>query len=189
VKPRRRVLGRHLSIKSEYLESILSGDKVTTIRKGIITPKYTRVLLHSGGKIVGEVEIESVRYLQVKDLTRKDALRDGFKSREELLEKLKKHYPDLSPEDWVTILEFRLIRRLDERENEIYQGYSIEELARLALAYNVLTDPEERRILALIAVKGSLREVARELGGLKYRKLVRKVIRKAVRRLVDKGII
>lgn len=103
-------LGKILCIKKKYLKLILSGEKTTTIRRGIIKPKHKRVYLHSGGKIVGELEIKSVRYLTVGDLTEKDARRDGFKDKEELLNGLRKFYPDLNEDDYITILEFKLVK-------------------------------------------------------------------------------
>ncbi|RLE69152.1 MAG: hypothetical protein DRJ34_01490 [Thermoprotei archaeon] len=103
-------LGKVLCIKKKYLKLIFSGKKTTTIRRGIIKPKHRRVYLHSGGKIVGELEIKSVKYLTVKDLTERDARKDGFENKEELLDGLKKFYPDLNEDDYITILEFKLVK-------------------------------------------------------------------------------
>jgi len=191
-RTRRVRLGRHLTIKSEYLSAIMRGEKITTIRRGIVVPLYDRVYLHSGGKIVGEVEIESTRYLRVKNLTNKDALLDGFKSKRELIAHLRKYYPDLNDDDWITILKFRLIKRISGEEIEedsTYCGYSPVEIARLALAYGIFQSSEKRRILALVLTRGSIREAALELGGLHRRGIVRRVLREAVEKLIEHGFI
>ncbi len=149
----RRVTVGHLSFKKEYVDKILKGLKTTTIRLGIITPKRPELIIYSDGKAVAKVFVESIRYLRVKDLTDKDARLDGFRNKRELIESLSKHYPGLSPNDWVTIIKFRILKKFKERK---VKGINEGEIAKLGLAYNLAKNKEEYRILAAIATTGSI---------------------------------
>lgn len=190
-RPRRIRLGKHLSIKADYLPAIFRGEKITTIRRGIVVPIYDRVYLHSKGKVIGEVEIESTKYVKVRDLTDKDALLDGFKNKRELMENLRKFYPDINEEDWVTILRFKLVRKIKEEDKDhyIYYGYTPREIAKLALAYDVASNSEEKRILALVLTKNSIREAAIQLGGLHNRNKIRNILRSCTEKLLKMGVI
>lgn len=87
-------LGRHLMLKRDYLERLLSGEKRVTLRLGVVVPTSRKVYLHSDGRIVAEAEIEGVVYKRVEELTDEDAREDGFANREELIRELKRFYGD-----------------------------------------------------------------------------------------------
>ena len=158
----RRRLGRYLVFKREFVREILEGRKRTTIRRGIVEPNYRRVFLVSEGKIHGELEITSVRHLRVSMLGDEEARNDGFNDRKELLKALKRIYPDIKPDDWVTVVEFRLARRyrgvtapsVTGRERTAGDKGDEAMVARLALAYDLAKSLYERRVLALVSVKG-----------------------------------
>ena len=189
-RPRRVYLGRHLMVKGKYIPTILQREKTTTIRWGIVIPKYKEIIIHGGGHVIGKAIIEDVEYKKVKDLTHKDAIRDGFSSKAELLNELKSMYPKIKKNDYVTIIRFRLVK-LAENEDEaaIYHGFRPADIARIALRYEIPLSKEEREILRLLTKAGSLRRAAKELGGLEKRRLVRRVIRKALDLLLKQGIL
>jgi len=185
---RLRFIGRHLMMKGEYAEAVLSGVKRATIRLGIVKPKYREVMLHAGGKPIAIIEIERVFHKKVKELTDKDAQLDGFKNREELLKALRKAYNGLSEDDWVTILEFKLIKEVKLEGN--MQSLTPVEIARIALRYNVLSDEEERKLLEEVVRCGSLRKAAIKLyGTIERRWVIRRVLKKAIRLLKEKGVL
>ncbi len=177
-------------IKGEYINAILQKEKVTTIRWGIVIPKYREVVIHGGGRVIGKALIESVEYKRVKDLTLRDAIDDGFRSKAELIRELAKMYPRIRRNDYVTIIRFRLIERFEEGdEAAMYKGFEPVDIARIALRYNIPLSPKERQMLQLVCETGSIRRAAQELGGLEKRRFVRRAIRKALKLLIERGII
>ena len=104
-------LGKFLHFKKKYLEQVLSGGKVTTIRRGIVTPSGDRVYLVCNGRVLGEARISSLRFVRFGDLTDADARRDGFESKDKLVEALREIYPSISKDDWVTIITLEDVTR------------------------------------------------------------------------------
>ena len=189
---RKTFLGRHLMLKREYGESVLSGRKKATIRLGEVRPKYSEVIIHSGGRPIAKVRITGIDVKKIKDLTLEDALLDGFNSVEELLEALRRTYGDIGPEDTVTIIKFELVKRLDEAETEDpYLGLEPADIARIALRYlgDQLTE-EDKRILKSLTETNSIRETAYRLYGSPTNRIkVRKALRKSIRLLLERGVI
>ncbi|MEM1674959.1 MAG: ASCH domain-containing protein [Desulfurococcaceae archaeon] len=187
-----KYLGRHIMIKGKYVEDIILGRKKSTIRRGIVKPKYREVILHGGGRPVAKVLIEKVFHKKVCELTDSDALNDGFKSREELIRELKETYPGITNDDWITIIEFKLIQRIDEiNRDDKYLGLKPVDIARIALRYlsNELSD-EDRKILIELTRSESIRATAYKLfKNIDKRYIVRKVLMKALDKLVSKGIL
>ncbi len=107
---RRVKLGRKLRFNPELIREIARGRKTCTVRLGIVEPTSRTVVLYCRGRPVAVAEIEYVRYMKVRELGEGIARLDGFSSREELLEELTKIYPYLTPDDWVTVIKFRIIR-------------------------------------------------------------------------------
>ncbi len=190
VKP--KFLGRHLMVKGEYVNAILSGAKKATIRLGKVIPKYKEMIVHGGGRPIAKIKITRVTYKKVKDLTDSDAIIDGFKSRDELIAALRKAYGEVKDDDIVTIIEFEVEQRLDHIEpEEPYLGLEPADVARLALRYlaKELSD-EEKRILLELTRSNSIRAVALKLyGSIERRYKVRRALRRALRMLVERGII
>ncbi len=184
-------IGRHLMIQGKYLDLILSGKKVTTIRYGIVKPKFQEVIIHSAGKVIGKAIIKRVVYKKVKDLTDEDAQKDGFSNKQELVRELKKTYPDLRFSDYVTIIEFELVQRFDNvSDYDVYCGLNPLDVARIALRYNIGLTDEEKSLLRELLAKKSIRKLAIEkFGSLNKRWIIRKVLRKALRLLIEKGVL
>jgi hypothetical protein len=187
-----RYLGRHLMVKGKYVDAILSGRKTTTIRMGIVRPRYREIMIHGGGRPVAKAIITGVRYKKVSQLTLEDAVKDGFSSLDELLSELREAYGRVDPGDTVTIIEFRVEQRLEGLEQgKPYMGLEPVDVARLALRY--LGDklgPQEREILLELTRSGSIRAAAlRKYGDLGKRHLVRRVLKKALKMLVSEGVL
>ena len=96
-----------------YKDQILSGRKTTTVRKGRRKDfkEGDVVEIICGNESLGLAYIEKIEYKKLKDLTREDAISDGFSSRRKLKEALKKHYKDINSETDVTIIYFKRIKR------------------------------------------------------------------------------
>lgn len=190
---RRRVqyLGRHLMIRGEYVEKLMSGAKRSTIRIGVVKPRYSEVIVHGGGRPVAKAVIEGVEVKRVSELTEEDAKLDGFSSREELLRELERAYGRLRPDDLVTVIRLRVTRRFNELTSEDpYMGLEVGDIARIALRYLDGLGEEEKRILRLLTQTNSIRETTlilyKDLG---QRWRVRRVLRRALRRLQARGIL
>jgi len=189
---RTRFLGRHIMVKGWYVRDILEGRKRATIRKGIVKPKYREMIIHGGGRPLAKIVVENVYHKRVRELSDQDALRDGFGSREELLRELKRVYPGIGLDDWVTIIEFRVVQKLNELDlRDPYMGLEPVDIARIALRYldQELGD-DERKILISLTKTNSIRATTLELyGDLDKRYIVRRVVRKALEKLVEKGVL
>ncbi len=187
-----KFLGRHLMLKGEYVNDILSGRKKATIRLGIVKLKHQELIVHGGGRPVAKIRVRNVRYKRVSELSDEDAAIDGFRSREELLEALRKAYGEIRSDDYVTIIEFEVVQRLDQLPVEDpYMGLEPADIARLALRY--LQDEfseEDVKILTDLTRTNSIRATAlrlfRDLG---KRWRVRRVLRRALRLLVERGYL
>lgn len=169
-EPIRYSLGKILRFKARYLRRLLFEGKKTTIRRGIVTPRTPTVYLESDGKIYGEATISGVRFTKLSELSDEDALKDGFRDKRELLKALREIYPELSEDDWVTIISFSDITRYSSpvtrdalREARRHER-DIARIARLALAYGLAETFEGQRILASLQVTGDVKKTAKELG-------------------------
>ncbi|MGC8607415.1 MAG: ASCH domain-containing protein [Vulcanisaeta sp.] len=181
-------LGRHLMLKSKYLDKLDNG-RFTTIRLGIIRPKYREVFIHSGGMVVARARIVNVLYKRVSELTDEDAVTDGFISRDSLIDELRKIYGDVSSNDWVTILMLEVTDRIGHRDDGSV-GLGPIDIARLALRYNVPMSEEERKILQELINEGSIRKAAIKLfGSFRGRVIIRRVVRRALKHLISMGVI
>ena len=191
-KPKKRwFLGRHLMLKKRYADKLLSGEKRATIRLGIVRVKYPELIVHSGGRPVAKVRVKNIRVKRVSELTDDDARLDGFRTREELLEELRRVYGSISPDDPVTIIELELVKRIEGEDEDPYKGLEPADIARIALRYlqDELSE-EEKRILLDLTRTNSIRMTATRLyGGIHKRKRVRGALRKALRLLKAKGIL
>ncbi|MHA1595424.1 MAG: ASCH domain-containing protein [Candidatus Baldrarchaeia archaeon] len=184
---------KYIELKRQYREKVLKGKKCTTIRLGTIRrlSEGDEVFIHCGGKIIAKARVRRVEHKKVKDLTDEDAHKDGFKSRDELIESLKYHYGNVSPESNVTIIEFDVIEKYGEGidpESLYYGKIPVDYIARLALEHLELTK-QERRILEMISVIGSIRKVAQMMGGMKKRRKIRELLRRVYEELRANGMI
>lgn len=187
-----KFLGRHLMVKGEYVDDILTGRKRATIRLGMVKVKYKDMIVHGGGRPVAKIHVTSVVYKRVKELTDEDAVKDGFKSKEELVRELKKVYGKVSLEDYVTIIEFEVVQDLSKLEpQDPYLGLEPADVARLALRYlPEYFNDQEKKILRDLTITNSIRSTAqRLLGSIERRWIIRRILRRALDELVRRGLI
>ncbi len=186
-----RKLGRVLSFRLSYLERLFSGEKSTTIRRGIVQPLHSEVYLESNGKIYGEARVKSLRFTRVAELTDEDAKKDGFNSRKDLLDALRKIYPDIKDEDWVTIISLDNITRYSSpvttKELKALSSVDSSLVARLSLAHGLSESHEHRVILAKLALGYAPERVARDLGIPEVK--VREILKKYTMMLYERGLL
>jgi len=121
-----------------------------------------------------------------------DAKLDGFKTKDELIEELRRLYGYISPDDYVTIIKFKVIRKLtDLQPVDHYLGLQVGDVARLGLRYlpKELSN-EDKEILIDLTRTNSIRKTAINIfGDLNKRRIVRRLLRKVLNELVRRGII
>ena len=171
---------KHIEFKKKYKRKLMGGKKSCTIRKRCYVSEGDEVLVHCGGKIIGKARITEVEERRVDELGDDIAREEGFKSRKELVNEIRKIYGDL---DKVYVIRFKFdpFRRAINPE-ELYYSGDLKEIAERALRELKLSE-EERRILELFLECGSVKKAAMRLGGIWERKKVREVLRTCSRRL------
>jgi hypothetical protein len=99
-----------ISLAPEYGALVTAGTKTTTIRRGHKRILPGPALLCSGGGLDELlVAVTAVIATTLESLDDSDAHKDGFADRQELLDALYRHYPDIESTEPVTILEFKWI--------------------------------------------------------------------------------
>lgn len=98
---------KQLRFKKQYLQVLLNGQKTTTIRMNTDLKPGELVELVAGGINCGYARIERITRKRIMGLTDEDALKDGFRSLEELIVTLKKYYKILNPETYAYIISFK----------------------------------------------------------------------------------
>ena len=194
-KTLRKRLGKYLRIKKEYVNLILSGKKRSTIRLGIVSPTRHKVFIESGGRVIGEALIDSVRYSKLSELNDKDAKTDGFSDVNELIKELSTIYPGIKGDDWVTIIKFKLInkryhdKKILSEKDKLEGSLTTANIAKLALAYDVADSALEKRALTAIALKGSLEGIDKELEENVTSDFIKNVYSKALKKLKQLGVL
>lgn len=187
-----KYVGRHLMVKGLYVEKILSREKRATIRKGIYKPRYEEVIIHAGGRPIAKARITRVYYKKLKELGEYEARIEGFDSRDELLNDLRRVYGNIKENDFFTVIEFEILQRLDELNTEDpYYGLQPVDIARIALRYlcKDLTELEVE-VLSDLTRTNSIRKTAINVfKDLNKRSLVRKILRKAINLLIEKNLL
>lgn len=194
IMPRSKFLGRHIMIKGEFADLLLSGRKKTTIRLGHVIPRYQEVIVHGHGRPLCKARITNVTYKKVRDLTEEDAIKDGFSSLSELYKALKETYGNIRPDMEVTIIELQVEKVFTELDyKDPYLGLDPVDVARLGLRYLRSRLPEsDLRILEEVVRSNGIRGAALKIYGslsLKARRSIRRVLRRVLKTLVDEGLI
>ena len=97
--------------KKEYIEKILKNEKTSTIRLGKRVFEIGEIVsIYLDDKKIADAVITNVSYMKLNELTQKHAIKDGFKNKKELIKALKFHYPKISKDDIVTLIEFKIRR-------------------------------------------------------------------------------
>jgi hypothetical protein len=154
-----------------YKNPVLSGKKTSTIRLGVHNHKVGDEIEFWTEK--GKFASASITGIEIKnsnEFTEKDARRDGFKSKIELLKMLGKYYSDLKGKKF-TIINFR-----------IKKGARPLTIAKRALENQDLSTSE--KILCKVVVEyGSLKKAAKELGGNELEVPLKKIFHELEARL------
>jgi len=184
---------RPLMFSKKYLEDLISGRKLTTIRLGNLRYRPGDVvLLYCGGLVLGRVRITHVERKKLIDLTEEDARADGFPNLRELLKALRQHYPSIRANTPLTLLRFEWVEKF-EPVSDAQFGWPYDrdplEVARLALEHLKDLCEEEKTVLKVYQSAGSIRKAAIKLGSLSTRPLVRGVLRRVAERLAEAGLI
>lgn len=99
-----------INFESKFVEQIRCGRKRSTVRKGIkIYRKGELVNLVSNGRVFGRARIIKILVKRISELTEKDAELDGFPSKDELLNELKRIYGSVKENDLVSIIQFEIM--------------------------------------------------------------------------------
>jgi hypothetical protein len=94
---------KRLNFSKEYKELLLSRRKVTTIRRRAIALPGEVVKVYSGEEFLGKAMVEKVIEKRLRELSRLDAIRDGFDSVRQLKLALRKHYGKMNEGDKVYV--------------------------------------------------------------------------------------
>jgi len=101
---------KSINFDEEYVDLILSGKKKSTVRKGIKTYDMGGVVyLTASSRPFAKARVVKAVVKRVRELSDEDARKDGFESREELINALKKIYGRIDDSDLVTIIHFELV--------------------------------------------------------------------------------
>jgi carbamoyltransferase len=109
-----------LPLYGEFLQWLREGRKVTTIRlrKGAVEVPFSSVLPLYETADFGPgdrsrptefVKVSALRYQRFGELSPQDAVRDGFRSFEDMRKTLGEIYPQITDDDWVTVYDISLM--------------------------------------------------------------------------------
>jgi len=172
-------------LSKKYLKWILEGRKRATIRPGIKRISDGEVYIHSDGKIAARARISQVYYKKFGELNDVEAKLEGYEDGQTLKQELKKLYPRIKDDDWVTVLVLEDVEPLDLPEDAKYMGKSPVEIAREAISKLKLSR-REYIVLRAVLKYGSLRKASIALfGSIEKRRIIRRILRKALRKLTE----
>jgi hypothetical protein len=96
-----------LPISTKFYSLISGGKKITTIRPGkrnyLLGPATMQA-----GKLTIPILITVTRHIQLHSITTEDAKNDGFNTLIDLKNELAHFYPNLTEDEWMTIVEFKV---------------------------------------------------------------------------------
>ncbi|MDH5367657.1 MAG: hypothetical protein OEW67_11750 [Cyclobacteriaceae bacterium] len=95
-----------LTLYEDVFDALDTG-KTTTIRKGRISISLGELLLQSTAlKREETVLVKMVYFCLLKDVMQDDIINDGFDDHDDMSEKMKRFYPDITLETEVTVVRF-----------------------------------------------------------------------------------
>jgi hypothetical protein len=102
-----------LRFSEEYVEQILRGKKVASVRSNVRGIKVGSIKpFTSRGKRFAKARILEVTPIRFRQLTEEDAKRDGFDKVEQLLEGLRQFYKKLKPDSRLYIVRFEVVEKI-----------------------------------------------------------------------------
>lgn len=100
---------KELRLAEDLIPSLVFGEKLVTIRKG-------KRMFGSTVRIAGHLAaVDLVQHSTINSCSLKILKNDGFKSRKDAVEKMKRFYPDITGDTDITIVEFHLISEEPQR--------------------------------------------------------------------------
>lgn len=94
----------------EDIFDALENGKLTTIRKGRREIALGKLLFESTEtKRQLMVDVTTVYFTRLETVNKEDLENDGFKSHQDMWEKMKRFYPDIQLEDEVTVVKFTML--------------------------------------------------------------------------------
>ncbi len=186
---------KHLQFLGIYKDLLIDGKKDITIR--LTKPKLKPgeiFIIDCGGKSIGKFRVKNIYTKKIKEITDEEAIRDGYKNKEDLIIDLKRIYKGIDDNKEVVIIEFEPVEIFkDQISSEEFawggKKYNIPELAKIILENFKDIPKKDVEILKLIIEKGSMRKAALHLGGLEKRYVIRKVLKKYFYRLKKQNLI
>ena len=99
---------QELQLDDTLFPSLLAGSKVGTARKGQRKIELDKLLLTATRNTEKPcvVDVERVSYTKVKDITDADASMDGYATAKDLVNVMRKYYPDIDENETITIIRF-----------------------------------------------------------------------------------
>lgn len=97
-----------IALDRDFIPLVNRGMKTTTVRAG------QRAYTLGPAELISEnvtipIDIREVSYRYLNELTTEDAKSDGFDHRDELFDALRRYYPEIQPDEPVTIVRFSLV--------------------------------------------------------------------------------
>lgn len=94
-------------LNDEFIPAVKDGTKTSTVRKGVrSSPDLGENVTLQGAHDSVEVHITGKSYVPYRELNTHDAIRDGFKSLDELQSVLTGIYGPFDEREYVTIFKF-----------------------------------------------------------------------------------
>ncbi|MGW5258668.1 ASCH domain-containing protein [Streptomyces sp. NPDC004012] len=102
--------GQRVYFHPDYLEAVRRGAKHATIRyRDPITPGPADLVFQTDPEVVVAGEVTNVSSKRLAEVTDDEAAAVGNRDHADLLARLPRHYPDITADDEVTIVHFRVL--------------------------------------------------------------------------------
>jgi len=106
---RQAMAGQPLYFHRDYLDSVRTGRKTTTVRfRDPVATGPVDMVFEPDEEVVLQGVVTQITSKRVDELTEQDAIADGFRDLAELQDRLRYHYPDILPADDIAVVRFRL---------------------------------------------------------------------------------
>ena len=95
-----------LTLLEDVFDALATG-KATTIRKGRLSIELGDLLFQSAEMNREQVvNVDEVYYSLLKDVKLEDVINDSFKDHDDMVEQMKRFYPDITLDTEVTVIKF-----------------------------------------------------------------------------------
>ena len=100
-----------MNFKKKFKESLLKGKKRSTLRMGIKDYKVGEIVkVVAGDEEIGLAKIKEVKFVQWRDIGKKDVLIEGMKRKKDLKRELKSIYGEFDDESIFTQIVFKMLK-------------------------------------------------------------------------------